>query len=40
MRKSRFTNLQSGTAVAQARAGVGVPELCRGYGVIVATFYR
>jgi Homeodomain-like domain len=26
--------------VQQAEAGLGVPELCRKYGVALATFYR
>lgn len=40
MRTSRFTEEQIRYAVQQAEAGVGVPELCRKYGVAQATFYR
>jgi len=40
MRTSRLTEEQIRYAVQQAEAGVGVPELCRQYGVAQATFYR
>ena len=40
MRTSRFTEEQIRVAVQQAEAGIGVPELCRKYGVAQATFYR
>src|SRR5262249_12011262 len=40
MRTSRFTEEQIRYAVQQAEAGLGVPELCRKYGVAPAPFYR
>ncbi len=39
MRRSKFTEGQIVHALAQAEAGVPVPELCRKYGVSKATFY-
>jgi putative transposase len=39
MRRSKFSEGQIVHALAQAQAGVPVPELCRKYGVSKATFY-
>jgi putative transposase len=39
MRKSRFTEAQTGHVLQQAEAGVPLEALLRKYGVSSATFY-
>jgi putative transposase len=40
MKRSRFTDSQSLVVLKQAEAGTAVPDLCRDYGISMATFYK
>jgi putative transposase len=40
MKKSRFTDSQIIEALKRVEAGLAVPELCREFGISVATFYK
>ena len=39
MRKTRFTDEQIATVLAEARAGISTQELCRKHGISPHTFY-
>lgn len=40
MKKSKFSDDQILSAIAQVEAGVPVAEMCRKYGISVKTFYN
>jgi len=40
MKKSRFTDSQIVDALTRVEAGLGVPELCREFGISSATFCK